>query len=53
MIQAIESIEPYIVNDIIREVLEEIIEWIEHQDKPDSLQIYIKLKTMLNEGENA
>ena len=50
MVQIIEQIEPEIVNDIAKETLSEVIEWIELQDKPDGLQIYIKIKKLM-EGE--
>jgi NTP pyrophosphatase (non-canonical NTP hydrolase) len=49
--QALEALEPKIVSSIVVEALGEIIEWIEHQDKLDALQIYIRIKKLIEEED--
>lgn len=42
----IRELEMPLIEKIINESLNEILDWIEHQDKPDALQIYIQLKKL-------
>jgi hypothetical protein len=48
--EIIMQLEPLIIELSVNEAIDEILQWVEHQDKPDALQIYIQLKK-LKEGK--